>query len=108
MKKNKFLILAASIVLLSACDSKMDKLTDETKKDLRDYTDAFNNAKSRDEVRAIERDLKSRGDYYESELEKIEHELSIKDKQKFIQDEELNNLSEELKEARRNARNKFD
>lgn len=107
MKRTMLLTIATSVVLLSSCESKFSKLTNEAADDARDYIDAYNNAKSADEVRAIERDWKAKGDYYEQELKKIDNETSIKEKQKFMQNEEYKNLGDEMKKARRDARNRF-
>ena len=107
MKKVVFLALAMSIVLLSSCDSKFSKLTDNAAEDAREYIDAFNNAKSAEEVRAIERDFEERGEYYEREFEKINNETSIKEKQRVMQNEKYNGLGDEVKSARRNARDRF-
>lgn len=107
MKKVVFLALAMSIVLLSSCESKFSKLTNNAAKDAREYIDAFNNAKSAEEVRAIERDLKERGKYYDREFEKINNETSIKEKQRVMQNEKYNGLGDEVKNARRNARDRF-
>lgn len=59
------------------------------------------------EVRQIKSDFKRRGDYFENEVKKIEHEISITEKQKFMQDEYFNSLKERLKEAERNAIRRF-
>ena len=107
MKRTMLLTIATSVMLLSGCESKFSKLTHEAAEDARDYIDAYNNAKSVDEVRAIERDWKAKGDYYEQEFNKIGNETSIKEKQEFMQNDEFKNLGDEMKKARRDARNRF-
>lgn len=107
MKKISFLAFAMSVILLSSCESKVNKLTNDAANDARDYIDAFNNAKSAEEVRAIERDYQERGKYYEQEFEKINNEVSIKEKQEIMQNEDYQKLGKEVKAARKNAHNRF-
>ena len=107
MRRTMLLTVATSVMLLSSCESKFSKLTKDAAKDTRDYIDAYNSATSAEEVRAIERDWKAKGDYYEQEFKKIDNETSIKEKQKFMQNEEYKNLGDEMKKARRDARNRF-
>lgn len=72
-----------------------------------EYIDAFNNAKSAEEVRAIERDFEERGKYYDKEFDKISNEVSIKEKQELMQNEDLKELNKDFKEARKKARDRF-
>ena len=107
MRRTMLLTVATSVMLLSGCESKFSKLTKDAAKDTRDYIDAYNSATSAEEVRAIERDWKEKGDYYEREYEKISNETSIKEKQEMMQNEEYKGLRDEFKKARRDARNRF-
>ena len=107
MKKVEYIALAMSIVLLSSCEYKFSKLTNNVAQDAREYIDALNNAKSAEEVRAIERDLKERRKYYDREFEKINNETSIKEKQRVMQNEKYNGLGDEVRNAWRNARDRF-
>lgn len=106
MKKLVFLISTLAI-LLTSCESKFEKLTKEAAKVYEEYIEAYDNAESMREVRQIKSDFMRRGDYFENEVKKIEHEISITEKQKFMQDEYFNSLEERLKEAERNARRRF-
>ena len=81
----------------------------EGSREVEAYIEAFNNAQSVREVRAIERDLRNwDNNYWEKELEKIEHEISITEKQRIMQDEYYNGLKDKLKEAGRNAYKRFE
>ena len=108
MKKNYYFVLAASIMLFSSCESKFSRLANDVVNDTEDYIDAFNNAKSREEVRAIERDMKSKEKYYEAEFEKIDNETNIKEKQRVMQQYDGLDLGDRLKQAKRDAYNRFD
>ena len=107
--KKKVLLISTIAILLTSCESKLDKLIKEGSREVEAYIEAFNNAQSEDEVRAIERDLRNwDNNYWEKEMEKIEHEISITEKQKIMQDEYYNSLKEGLKEAKRNAYKRFE
>ena len=108
MKKIVFLI-SSLVILLSSCqpESKFEKLAKEVSKEMEAYIEAFDNAESMREVRQIKSDFKRRGDYWENEAKKIEHEISITEKQRIMQDEYYNSVADRLKEAERNAYRRF-
>lgn len=80
----------------------------EGAKEIEAYIEAFDNAQSIYEVRQIRNELRNwENNYWDVEIKKIELEISITEKQKFMQDEYFNSLKERLKEAERNARRRF-
>ena len=102
MRKTFFLISVLAI-LLTSCESNYEKLLKKGSKEYEECIEAFNNAQSIKEVRQIKKDFYRRADSWEKELEKFELEISITEKQKFMQDEYYNSLEKRLKEAERNA-----
>lgn len=102
MKKLVFLISTLAI-LLTSCESKLEKLTKEVAKEYEEYIEAYDNAQSIEEFHQIRNDYKRRGDYWEREAEKILPEISITEKQRIMQDEYYNSLRDRYKEAERNA-----
>lgn len=108
--KNLVFLISSLVILLSSCqpESKFERLMKEGAKEIEAYIEAFDNAQSIYEVRQIRNELRNwENNYWDVEIKKIELEISITEKQKFMQDEYFNSLKERLKEAERNARRRF-
>lgn len=103
----KIVLIVLSIVTLCGCKSDFEKMVSEASKEAEEYADALNNAKSEEEVRILKQQSRDRGKYYDEEFEKMKNDISFKEMQKVMHDENYKRLSEKVKTAERNARNRF-
>jgi uncharacterized protein involved in exopolysaccharide biosynthesis len=104
----KKLVLWSVLLLLCGCESKSTQVKNKATDLLEDYTNALDNAKSKEEVKILKEEFERKGEMLEDEVNKLQEsgDYSLKDMQDIMQDEKLKGLVEQAKEAERNAYNR--
>lgn len=104
----KKLVLWSVLLLLCGCESKSTQVKNKATDLLVDYTNALDNAKSKEEVKILKEEFERKGEMLEDEVNKLQEsgDYSLKDMQDIMQDEKLKELVEQAKEAERNAYNR--
>lgn len=104
----KKLVLWSVLLLLCGCESKSTQVKNKATDLLEDYTNALDNAKSKEEVKILKEEFERKGEMLEDEVNKLQEsgDYSLKDMQDIMQDEKLKGLVEQAKEAEQNAYNR--
>lgn len=104
----KKLVLWSVLLLLCGCESKSTQVKNKATDLLEDYTNALDNAKSKEEVKILKEEFERKGEMLEDEVNKLQEsgDYSLKDMQDIMQDEKLKGLVEQAKEAERNVYNR--
>ena len=105
--KKKIILIALSIVTLCGCESKFEKKSREVFREAEEYADALDNAKSKEEVRALRQAFKDLDEKHEKEFEELKKDVSFQEIQELIQDEDYIRIKNKVKESERNARKRF-
>lgn len=104
----KKLILWSVLLLLCGCESKSTQVKNKATDLLEDYTDALDNAKSKEEVKILKEEFERKGEMLEDEVNKLQEsgDYSLKDMQDMMHDEKLKELAKRAKKAERDAYNR--